>query len=65
MLQTLTIESCQCSVKILCHLLVYFMGYSLLHLASSTVCLILNKIRYGAVIECLMLENVQPQVLHN
>jgi len=24
-----------------------------------------NEIRYGAVIEFLMLENVQPQVLHN
>jgi len=24
-----------------------------------------NEIRYGAVIEILMLENVQPQVLHN
>jgi len=24
-----------------------------------------NKIRYSAVIEFLMLENVQPQVLHN
>jgi len=64
MLETLTIESCQCSIKN-CHLLVYLMRYSLLHLASSTVCLILNKIRYGAVIESLTLENVQPQVLHN
>jgi len=43
MLQTLTIESYQCSVKILCHLLVYLMRYSLLHLAGSRVCLILTK----------------------
>jgi len=43
MLQTLTIESCQCSVKILCHLLVCIMRYSLFHLAGSTVCLILTK----------------------
>jgi len=43
MVQTLTIESCQCSVKILFHLLVYFMRYGLLHLGGSSVCLILTK----------------------
>jgi len=43
MLQTLIIEFCQCSIKILCHLLVFLMRYSLLHLAGSTVCLILTK----------------------
>ena len=65
MLQTLTIESCQCSVKFFMSssCLFYeiqFIAFNWYHGMSN-----FNKIRYGAVIEFLMLDNVQPQVIHN